>query len=145
MRSCLSSTFSSDLMKLLISSWKFRAMSLIVIVSSLSSNAFSNSQKLRIMTREIFCADFFVFTSAFVTSAIKVNTSYIVDIIHINIVYKLSRILCEIKTYEAMPMCIIRWYMLISIKYTLESVYKFCIDRIIKRDKSGQHQNKAST
>jgi hypothetical protein len=132
-------------MKLLISSWKFRAMSLIVIVSSLSSNAFSNSQKLRIMTREIFCADFFVFTSAFVTSAIKVDTSYIVDIIHINIVYKLSRILCELKTYEAMPMCIIRWYLLISIKYTLESVYKFSIDRIIKRDKSGQHQNKAST
>jgi hypothetical protein len=145
MGSCLSSTFSSDLTKLLISSWKFRAMSLIVIVSSLSSNTFSNSQKLRIMTRGDILCRFFVFTSAFVTSAIKVDTSYIVDIIHINIVYKLSRILCELKTNETMPMCIIRWYLLISIKYTLESVYKFCLDRNIKRNKSRQHQNKAFT
>lgn len=52
MGSCLSSTSGRDLMKLLISSWKFRATSLIVIVSSLSSNAFSNSYKLKIMTRE---------------------------------------------------------------------------------------------
>ena len=144
MGSCLSSTFSSDLMKLLISSWKFRAMSLIVIVSSLSSNTFSNSQKLRIMTREDILCRFFCVHICFCYqrywSRYQLYCRY-----HINMVYKLSRILCELKTNEAMPMCIIRWYLLISIKYTPESVYKFCIDRIIKRNKSRQHQNKAST